>query len=107
MAERDELLDVLAQARPDLPDELVSPRAPAAQALLEEILSMDTVSSDTMSHTTSDAMSPTSPTPATEARPRRRRRLVLAGAAAAAVAAVAAATILTVDSGEQVEAATV
>lgn len=43
MTERDDMIDLLRRAMPeDPPDELVSPHAPAARALFEEILSMQT-----------------------------------------------------------------
>jgi hypothetical protein len=101
MTERDELLDALGQARPDLPEEQVSSHTPAAQALLEEILSMDTMQPPSIPQT------PAAPGPArVPDRAGRRRRLVLAGAAVV-LAAVAATTILTVDSGQQVGAASV
>jgi hypothetical protein len=77
---RDDVIDVLRRARPeDLPDEVVSPHAPAAQALLEEILSMQTIPDP---KTAEDA----AVTRLTV--PRWRRRAVVVGAVAAAAVAV-------------------
>lgn len=86
----------LRRARPQLPDEVVSPASEAAQALLEEILSM---------HIPEIDLVPTDPVPTDTGplRPRRSRRpLVLAAATAVAVAgiaAVAAVVATTDDSG--------
>lgn len=88
MAEPHAVLEILRRARPDIPDDLVSPGDPAAQALLEEILSMpDTAAPDVARH---------APAPVPLARARRHRRWLAAGGAAAAivVAALIAAVLL-------------
>jgi hypothetical protein len=80
MAEPDDVMEILRRARPDIPDELVSPGDPAAQALLEEILSMpDSAPPDVAE-----------PAPVGVAPGRQRRRLAIGGAAAAAAVVVAA-----------------
>jgi hypothetical protein len=87
MTEHD-VIDTLRRHRPeDLPDEVVSPHAPAAEALLEEILSMQTI--DPVD--TAAAVSDDSDVPGAQHR-RRSRRVVTAAAAAAAV--VAASVVL-------------
>lgn len=106
MTEHDDLMDVVRRARPD---DLASARTPAAQALLEEILSMPVTR-------TPDTRTPETRTPETRtpevgnepgvrARRSRHRRLQLAlsGAAAAALAAV----ILLSGSGESSRAGAV
>ena len=81
MTEPDDVIDILRRAKPeDLPDELVSPHAPAAQALLEEILSMQTI----------QAPAP----PRSRPRPRAARGLVAAAAAVALVAGAAVAVVV-------------
>jgi hypothetical protein len=93
MIERDDLMDAIRRARPD---DLASARTPAAQALLEEILSMPfTQAPEVAAEVADDA--PAGP------RRSRRRRLVFGGVAAA----VLAIAVLVVDSGEQTSAATV
>jgi hypothetical protein len=85
MAEPHNVLEILRRARPDIPDELVSAGDPAAQALLEEILSMpDTATPDVADH---------APVSLTRSR-RHRRRIAVGSAAAAAVAALLAAGVL-------------
>jgi hypothetical protein len=92
MVEHDgDVLHVLRQARPeDLPDELASPHAPAAQAMLEEILSMPITNAPDPVATATEPP-PTLPPPTARQRRHPRLRLGLA-AAAAAVVAVAVAT---------------
>jgi hypothetical protein len=94
MTEHDDLMDDLRRARPaDLPDEVVSPHAPAAQALLEEILSMPTTQppevqpSETRPPDTAGDATVTRLTP-----PRWKRRALAAGAAAAVAVAVVVTT---------------
>lgn len=82
MAARDEAIDALRRARPDLPDHLASPTSAAAQALLEEILSMQIIDEPEV-----DLEVEASPSPE-----RPRRRLVLV--AAASVVAFAAAALV-------------
>src|SRR5262245_28471645 len=90
MAEPHDVMDILRRARPDIPDELVSPGGPAAQALLEEILSMpDTSPPDTASP---DAAEP-APVRAAPHRARRPRRPLAIGGVAAAAAVVVAALV--------------
>jgi hypothetical protein len=104
MSEPDELLALLRRARPVPPDGLVSPRTPAAQALVEEILSMDTAYAP---RTTDDERDEDRPTPGPIALgPSRLRRSLVAGVAAAALAAAATATVVSGDSDEPVEAMT-
>src|SRR5262245_21807022 len=85
MAEPHDVMDILRRARPDISDELVSPGDPAAQALLEEILSMpDTAPPDVVE-----------PIPLSRSPRRQRRRLAVGGVAAAVVAAaLVAATVV-------------
>src|SRR5262245_32622315 len=79
MAEPHSGLEILRRARPDVPDEVVSSGDPAAQALLEEILSMpDTVAPDV-----------TDQAPLTLGPARRRRRRLAVGSAAAAIVVAA------------------
>src|SRR5262245_26045508 len=82
MAEPHDVMELLRRTRPDIPDELVSPGDPAAQALLEEILSM----------TDTDTAPPdvAVPEPVHLSPRRHRRRLAVGGAAAAAAVVVAA-----------------
>jgi hypothetical protein len=83
--------ELLRRSLPDdLPTELASPHAPAAQALLEEILSMPTTPT---LHDLAEESTGTVPAPIVARPPGRGRRLVLAGAAALAVA-LATATLL-------------
>jgi hypothetical protein len=90
MTEHD-VIDTLRRRRPaDLPDEVVSPHAPAAEALLEEILSMQTI--DPVD--TAAAVSDDSDVPGAQHRRRSRRAVTVAGAAAAAAAAVVAASVV-------------
>jgi len=82
MAEPHNVLEILRRARPDVPDEVVSPGDPAAQALLEEILSMpDTVAPDV-----------TDQAPVALGPARRHRRWLAAGGAAAAIVVAAVLT---------------
>jgi hypothetical protein len=90
MTEHDEVIDTLRRHRPeDLPDEVVSPHAPAGQALLEEILSMQTIDPVEPAAAVLDY----SDVPDTQRR-RSRRAVTIAGAAAAAAAAVVAASVV-------------
>ena len=87
MTEHD-VIDTLRRHRPeDLPDEVVSPHAPAAEALLEEILSMQTIESRGDGGRRPRRLR----CPLRPHRRRSRRAVTVAGAAAAAVAAVVAA----------------
>jgi hypothetical protein len=95
MTEPDDALETLRRARPELPDELASSHAPAAQALLEEILSMDTMHPSGVL----DAI------PGSRGGGRHPRRLALFGVAATLLTTAAIATVVTLDSGTQVEAA--
>lgn len=91
MTEHDDVIDLLRRAKPaGPPEELVSPHAPAAQALVEEILSMQTVE-------------PESEIVAIP-RPRRRRRVLAMGLAAAGAAAAVAAVSIVVSPVEPSEA---
>jgi hypothetical protein len=91
MIEHDEVIDSLRRHRPeDLPDEVVSPHAPAGQALLEEILSMQTIDPVEPAAAVPDY----SDVPDTQRRSRSRRAVTIAGAAAAAAAAVVAASVV-------------
>jgi hypothetical protein len=108
MSEHDELLALMRRARPVPPDGLVSPRTPAAQALVEEILSMDTVYAPRSTEDERDDDRDddrTTPTPIALG-PSRRRWSLVAGVAAAALAAVATATVVSGDSDQPVEAMT-
>jgi hypothetical protein len=90
MTEHD-VIDTLRRHRPeDLPDEVVSPHAPAPEALLEEILSMQTIDPAQ----TAAAVPDDSDVPYARHRRRSRRAVTVAGAAAAAVAAVVAASVV-------------
>jgi hypothetical protein len=84
-----DVIDLLRKARPEgPPQELVSPHAPAAQALLEEILSMDTIQPP---ETDTDAAAADGVVDLTRAPRRSRRRwLTVGGAVAAGVAVVVA-----------------
>jgi len=103
MTERDDVVDTLRRHRPDdLPDAEVSAHAPAAQALLEEILSMQTIEPH---ETAGDA-----PDVVTAPHPHRRRTpraLMAAGTAAAAAAVAVAAASVLVPSPEPSPATTV
>lgn len=95
----DDMLAILRRARPDdLPDELASPQSPAAQAMLEEILSMETI---TTPGTSRDAPVVRPPGGA------RRSRRVLVAAAAAAVTVTLVGAVLTFGSTEPTAAATI
>src|ERR687897_1328333 len=99
MTEPDDVLDILRRARPDdLADELASPQSPTAQALLEEILSLQTT---TTPGTRKDVAVIRRPVGGS------RRRRALVGAAAAVVAAIVVGTVLTAGSGEPTAAATI
>jgi hypothetical protein len=105
MTEHDDLIDSLRRARPeDLPDEVVSPHAPAAQALLEEILSMQTIDPP---ETATDVPDVTHVPDAPVRRHRSRTVLTIAGAAAAATAVIAAAAGIVLRPAEPSAAATV
>jgi len=78
--------DVLRRVRPELPEHLASPTSAAAQALLEEILSMQTTGPDVAD-----------PTPPPAPRNRSRRRLLVV--AAASVVAFAAAAFVAIRLG--------
>jgi hypothetical protein len=91
MTEHDDVIDTLRRHRPeDLPYEVVSPHAPAAQALLEEILSMQTIDPVATAAAVPDA----SDVPDAPRRRRSRRAVTIAGAAAAAAAAVVAVSVV-------------
>jgi hypothetical protein len=78
-------LELCRAARPEVPDDLLSPHGPAAQALLEEILSMPIETQP----------AETQPTRTRETLPRRRRaRPVIAIAASAGVAALLAIVVV-------------
>lgn len=86
MTEHDDVIEVLRRARPEeLPEELVSPHAPAAQALLEEILSMQTIQPV-------ETTTPADPAPSLDLHRRRypRRLVTIGGLAAASIAAIVA-----------------
>jgi hypothetical protein len=86
MAESHDVLEILRRARPVIPGEIVSPDDRAAQALLEEILSMpDTALPD---------VADDAPLSLARARRHRRRLAVVGTAAAAVVAALLAAGLL-------------
>ena len=103
MTEPHDVIDLLRRAMPeDPPDELVSPHAPAAQALFEEILSMQTIHSPEPS---ADVAAETPPRG--DPRPRRRPAGRIAAAAAVAVVAGAAAAFVVVPPSEPSAAAVV
>ena len=83
MAASDDAYAALRAARPELHDDLASPTSAAAQALLEEILSMPT----------SLAPDPAETTPTPGPRHSRRKVVVLAAASIVAFAAVAFAAV--------------
>jgi hypothetical protein len=86
MAEPHDVLEILRRARPDIPGDLVSPADPAAQALLQEILSMpDTAAPEVASQ---------APVPLARARGHHRRLAAGSAAAALIVAALLAAGLL-------------
>jgi hypothetical protein len=91
MTEHDDVIDTLRRHRPeDLPDEVISPHAPAAQALLEEILSVQTIDPVATAAAVPDA----SDDPDAPRRRRSRRAVTIAGAAAAAAVAVVAISVV-------------
>jgi hypothetical protein len=99
MTEPDDVLDILRRARPDdLADELASPQSRTAQALLEEILSVQTTTTPGARNDVPVVRRPVGGS---------RRRRALVGAAAAAVAAIVVGTVLTAGSGEPTAAATI
>src|SRR4029453_3268583 len=78
MAEPHDVMEILRRARPDIPDELVSPGDPAAQALLEEILALPAAALPDVAERAPGRLPP------------RRSRLAIGGAAAAAALLAAA-----------------
>jgi len=103
MTEHYDVIDLLRRAMPeDPPDELVSPHAPAAQALFEEILQMQTIhplesSADVAAETP----------PSADPRPRHRAAGRRVGVAAAVAAVAGAAAAFAVVAPSEPSAATV
>jgi hypothetical protein len=93
----DDAIAALRRARPDLPEDVASPASEAAQALLEEILSMPTID-DIEPAPTGTAPTVARTGPRAPSRDRRRRALLL-GAATTAVAAAAAVAVVVVGPG--------
>jgi hypothetical protein len=94
-ANHDDVMDSLRRARPEhLPEELASPHAPAAQALLQEILSMDTLHPSETTDLTDDDVELV-PVALTDHRPPHRRRRFAIGGLAATAAAITAIVVAT------------
>ena len=94
MTAPEEAIAALRQARPELPESVTSPTSEAAQALLEEILSMRIPEIDLVP---ADPAAVTHPAPR---RPRRSRRPLVLAAAAVAVAGVAAVAVVIATTGD-------
>lgn len=99
MTAPEDAITALRRARPQLPDDVVSPASVAAQALLEEILSMrtpeiDLLPTDPVTDVADVAGARPAPRRARRSRRTSRRPLVLAAAAAVAVGGIAAVAVM-------------